>query len=241
MVVLNDTGEKELLVFMHIPKTGGSTLRRIIARQYQLEEIWTFGDIYKFKERIGKFSREQLTQIKCLQGHACFGKVDRYFTKPCTYITMLRKPVDRIISLYYYIINTPGCHLYDQVKDLKLKEFIMDKKFVFSNKNTQTRYVSGGNPPNLEKAKKNLDKYFSIVGLTEFFDISTFLMKEKFSWDNIDYNKKVNVTKNRPTKEELSKEVIDIIEEKNKLDIQLYDHAKKNLQKKIQNLNFKSK
>jgi hypothetical protein len=170
-------------------------------------------------------------KIKCLQGHACFGQVHPLFNKSYTYITILRNPIERIISLY--------CR-HGGAKNMTLKQFVTDKNFQFATESTQTRYTSAVNPPNLKKAKENLNKYFTVVGITDMFDESIFLMKKNLSWGKIDYTKK-NITSNRPTQEEIPEEVINIIKEKNSLDIKLYNYAKNNLKNQIRALDSKSK
>jgi len=230
MVNSFQNGER-LLVFMHIPKTGGSTLREIVARQYKSNEVWTFGTIYQFREKIGEISKDRIAQIKGLQGHACFGEVHRPFDKPFTYITMLRDPVERIISLH---------RRHGIGKNLSLNNFVTNPQFQFATRNTQTRYASAMSPPNLERAKNNFENYFAVVGITEMFDESIFMMKKKLGWGDINYRKK-NVTSNRPTREEVSNKVIEIIKEKNELDTELYNYAKERLKTQIQALDSNSK
>ncbi len=88
--------EAAKLVFMHLPKTGGTSLHSILGSQFETWETcperfnnltrWDQADLNAFNYYSGHFDWEN---IECLQG-------------PKKVITMLRTPADRIISLYYY-------------------------------------------------------------------------------------------------------------------------------------------
>ncbi|SDC82928.1 MULTISPECIES: sulfotransferase family 2 domain-containing protein [unclassified Candidatus Frackibacter] len=225
----------KLLIFMHIPKTGGITLRRIIDKQYDESKVFTG----KHKGAIGELEEDR-NQFRCVQGHVRFG-IHEYCPEPYTYITMIREPVDRMISEYYHIRRSPTNRFHERMQSINLKEYAISNEFA-SNSNRQVSILTGvkKDPFDLEKAdlkeaKRNLDEYFSVVGITERFDESLLLMKRELGWDNILYTKK-NVGQNRLPKEEVSNEVLDIIKERNKLDIELYNYAKNNLQEQINSL-----
>lgn len=230
---MNVGKQHSLIIFMHIPKTGGLTLRNIIDQQY------TKGEIFKFSRNGGKeipTNRMDFTKIRCLYGHNRFG-IHEQIAVPTTYITMLRNPINRVISTYYFILARPQNRLHQKVKNLTLEEFVTseDKDINIPVSNHQTRFLSGTQVPNIEKALNNMEESFKMVGITEMYNESVFLMKQELGWGNIDYQKK-NVSKNRPKHEEIPESVIELIKEKNKLDYILYDTAKANLIKGINQL-----
>lgn len=59
-------------------------------------------------------------------------------------------------------------------------------------------------------------------------------MKETLGWSNlvVDY-KRYNVNNNRPSKKQIPKELIEKLVSDNRLDLELYDYAKKLTQKKL--------
>jgi hypothetical protein len=77
----------------------------------------------------------------------------------------------------------------------------------------------------LPVAKKNLREHFSVVGLTEEFDLSLLLMKGVFAW-KIPFYLRRNVTRQRPRKEEISEATLRVIRDYNKFDMELYDYGK---------------
>src|SRR5205823_1324565 len=75
----------------------------------------------------------------------------------------------------------------------------------------------------LEIAKQNLTNSFHVIGLVERFEESLALMMASFGW-RISFYENRRVTKNRSAVEPRA---INMIREHNKLDIELYDFAKK--------------
>ncbi|MGM0876127.1 MAG: sulfotransferase family 2 domain-containing protein [Bacillota bacterium] len=222
-----------LLIFLHIPKTAGTSLRKIVERQYRLNEIVSFYGYESLENQLSKYSRENLRRKKCVLGHFRYG-IHSHFSKPYTYITMLRDPIESLISLYYFVHQNPNLPMYEQVKNKTFEEFI-------SNENVHNRltwYLAGEGPSNLQKAIENL-KDFHFVGITEMFDESVFLMKKKFGWNNVNYEK-LNVTKNRPKSKQIPNHVIEKVMEKNHLDIELYQYVKNSLKKEINALGLES-
>src|SRR5690625_7753957 len=83
-----------MLIFVHIPKTAGGSLISIISSQYNSHEIFRMG----FPE-VNTATRLN-NNIKCVLGHTFYGQHEEL--GPHIYITMLRDPIDRVISHYYY-------------------------------------------------------------------------------------------------------------------------------------------
>ncbi|SDN60276.1 Sulfotransferase family protein [Paenibacillus sp. yr247] len=247
--------QKEVILFIHIDKTAGQTLTKIIEDQYHISEVYKLKKPFTLETLLNEISKAKAskigcyfehleaylnqvpkgdTNINCIYGHIYFG-AHRFLNKPYTYITMLREPIDRVISHYYYL---QGKNHFKT--NTSFEDFISDNL----NRNVQTQYISGQftpkDTPDIQKAKENIDKYFSIVGITEMFDESLFLMKKQFGWQDINYSKK-NVTVNRPSRDQLSKEIIDLVKRHNELDIELYDYARNMLEQKIHTLDDQSK
>jgi hypothetical protein len=132
--------------------------------------------------------------------------------------------------------------MYKKAKNLTMKQFLQKEDFYIQTKNLQTRQLSGGGLPDLQTAKENMEKYFSVVGITEMYDESLFLMGQEYGWSNFDTNYKMkHVNSNRPVNEGLPEEVYEIIQKNNQLDKALYAFAKAELHKKISSLDHAAK
>ena len=236
MTNLTKSAEQEKsIIFVHIPKAAGSTLNKIIERQYEPKAIFSTKMALGVQESIAEFKKlpeARKREIKVIHGHMDFG-LHEYFPQTCTYITIIRDPVDRIISHYYFVLRTPQHYLYQKVtsKDMSLKDYVTSRISTELD-NGQTRVLSGVesigfgqcSTEMLESAKKNIREHFAVVGLTERFDETLMLLKRAFGWKNHFYVK-ANVTKNRPIKENFSKETLNLIEKYNELDIELYKYV----------------
>jgi hypothetical protein len=231
------SSKNKVLIFMHIPKTGGLTLRNIIDRQYKKTEILLHSRTAPPKRKLKK---RDFSRIKCVYGHNRFGQHEE-IPVPSTYITILRDPVSRVISTYYFILARKQNRMHHKIKNISLEEFVRsnDPDLMIPVSNHQTRYLSGESIPDLQKAKENIENHFSLVGITEMFDESIFLMKQELGWKNIFYTKQ-NVSTNRPKRDQISKDTLEIIKSKNDQDYELYDYAKQLLQDKLDGLNKQS-
>lgn len=226
-----------ILIVMHIPKTAGSTMRTFILDQYEP------GQVYRSYREYGYGKQDRLTgQTRCIIGHDPFGTHHRKLTKPYTYATMLRDPVERVLSEFFYLKRWPRHDPYIseelEKRNWELDYYLSstDEKFLKRTFNTQTRYASGQSSPcslDLEQAKSNLSRYFSVVGITDMFDESLDRMKNRFGWGDMPYRNR-NVAPKQPETEQPSEEQIAKIKEMNALDIQLYEWGKANMLNRLQ-------
>jgi hypothetical protein len=236
------------VIFLHLPKTAGTTLHTIINRQYSREAIHSFGpDAVAAVAALQTMPEAERAKIRLLQGHMPFG-LHTYLLQPTAYFTMLRDPVDRVMSEYYYARNIPAHYLYPFIveQNLSLPQAIEARVHVMLN-DAQTRLLSGvwGEVPfgemtadHLEQAKRNLAQC-TVVGLTERFDESLLLLQRAFGWQDIHYQR-ANVTQGRPPKENLAPADLAIIRQAQPLDRALHEYAQQLFaeQKKKYGLSF---
>lgn len=229
--------QEESLIFIHIPKAAGTTLDGIIRRHFPKNDIFSIDGTQRTLAEFKQFPEEKMQSIMCLTGHMPFG-LHEYLPRRCIYITLIRNPVDRIISEYYYIKRNPGHFLYDKVtsNNMPLHDFCSNYAANILS-NLQTGLISGRielevgisnrefSNDILEIAKKNICEYFTIAGVTERFDEMLILCKRFFGWRNIYYIKR-NVTKDRPSTTDIPEETLRLIEAANELDIELYNFTK---------------
>lgn len=225
------------LLFLHIPKTAGTTLKGIITRQYPGERLYVIGQdvigsIARFRTRaVSDYARTNI-----IQGHMSFG-LHRFMHPPFSYITILRDPIGRSISDYAFVTSTPQHPLYNSVHEMSFGEY-MTSGATGQLSNGQTRLLCGdcegenyGVPTkrhlenrDLETAQQNLKDHFMVVGLQEQFDETLILMRRTLGW-SYPYYFRENVTRRIMSEHDLTPEDLDIVKAQNTLDRALYDNA----------------
>jgi Sulfotransferase family len=129
-----------LIIFLHLPKTGGTTLARIIDRQYDSSSILPLYESM-FGNELSALPQNHLDRLRIVMGHLYFG-VHAFAARPCMYITILREPIDRVISHYYFVRHDPSNYLYELASKMTLKEFVESCGRQEPN-NDQTRLLAG--------------------------------------------------------------------------------------------------
>jgi hypothetical protein len=222
------------IIFIHIPKTGGATLTRLLLQQYPPAQVFVFN--YNFLAAVAQFSKKsqaELAEYRLFCGHLYFG-LDRQLPMPCTYFTFLREPVERVMSQYYYeqTRTVDGFGRPQKPLQFSLLDFVRLPQH-HEARNYQVRVLAGvravrGEPPvtraMLETAMENLNTRFSMVGLTEEYDTSLLLLQRAFDWHLPSYTRR-NVTKAKPSRSRIEPHVLEEIAEQNSLDSELYAFA----------------
>jgi hypothetical protein len=229
------------LIFVHPPKTAGSTLSRIMDWEYSPLEICDIdGRFYYWSlQRISRWPKERLAKMRLFKGHMPFG-LHRFMPQPASYITLLRDPVDRTASEYYYKRHRRTHLIAD--RDAKLMSF-EDYVRTVPYDNPQTKAIAGVEceydyhwytilpsyrfycgpctAETLEIAKENLSRYFCLVGLTERFEETLALAKVLFGWKIPCYTS-VREGSKRPKKEKISPRQRAVVAKYHQYDVELY-------------------
>lgn len=176
--------EREALVFTHIPKTAGTSLHEAIGAaldgNYAILTPATLSEI-EFKT------------IGGVGGHQPFLATPLSKTKrQLVHMTILRDPVDRMISFYKHVQARPN-HLlsrtYPQLNDKNLLEFVefLSEENYRDVQNLQCHMISGANSEaSFEKASRNLRNHFSLFGTVENMDLYLYRMAILLGVDKID-------------------------------------------------------
>ena len=229
--------DQNSLIFLHIPKTAGSTFHTILNKRYDAKHVQNvFGSRY-FEPEIKQFvetPNSDKSHIKLLKGHMPFG-LHKYMPSKSDYIAILRDPVERVISQFYYIKKNINNPLHETVEGNKmsLKEFVSSGVAIGMN-NGQCRFLNGDfdeypfdgcTEELLRQVKKHVDEHFIWLGLTERFDESILILRDKLGWKNEPNYIRANVSKTRKKSSSIDPSVLETIKAYNKFDIALYEYA----------------
>jgi len=240
------------LINFHMFKTAGTTMDRTIERQFPKEvSLYVKGGSPQNKEKsvnlLRSLSEKDKERIRYVWGGTFFG-VHEYLPGPYTYVTLIRDPVERVVSEYYHVLRTQDHPAHSEVvsRNMSLEDYVSSGMWL--SWNGQIRHLRGApeglasfgqtgplqlSEDDLETAKANIRGHF-LVGITERFDESLIALKRSFGWKtgNILYVKQ-KVAENRPSREAINPETIKLIEAHNELDIQLYEFAKQMFEERI--------
>ncbi len=253
---MNSSWNPELIIFTHIPKTAGTSLKQILNKNYDSDNIFLLYGDNPLKKSIklliddlnvtlqNEDTKESKNgqKIKVIGGHLGFGLHELIIPRYFTYMTLLRNPIERVISYYSHVKRYFNNQLGDKARSMTLKEFV-ERQVSIEVDNWQTRYLSGlgwqrfmlgtgshigygqCSEEMLKLAKSNLRRYY-IFGIQEKFESSLVLFSKVFGW-NFSTNLEVNVNAKRTRKEDLDRLTIDCIIKHNQLDMDLYVYAEK--------------
>jgi hypothetical protein len=212
---------RPLLVFVHINKTAGTTLRFILRSSYGARhcdvEPWhgAWSDP-PFSTADLKRVRKLYPRLASIAGHRVSGYVD--LEEPGTdfrYLTFLREPVALCASRFQYQLD------YRKKQNLEFEAWI-EKDWV---RNAQTQRIGGTTDP--RDAIQVIHRKEMFVGLTERFDESVVLLQALRAPDlDIAYAPE-NVAK----KSDVAKRLLAdpgtrrMIVDANEADLELYEHV----------------
>ena len=239
------------VIFLHLPKTAGTSLREILRQRYdptrtydepppprelveaQMADLRLRGARIdgplpsafapRFLSELASLDERRRRSFRLAMGHFWFG-VHEFLPQPSTYITLLRDPVDRVLSLYAHRTHVQGL-------DVSLERYVRDARDP-QVLNDQVRRI-GGDPSlalesvrvdrnTLELAKARLHEHFPVVGIAEDFEGTLRLLRDRFGWSEELPSVSENVSEWRPKAEEVPSELIAEIRELNALDLELY-------------------
>jgi len=232
--------KRDKVIFLHIPKTGGSTVRQLIGRQYPPGQTINLTRGNWRTNAMATVNRLTDTPDPLLvMGHFRFG-IHAYLPEPddWTYVTVLRHPIRRVISQYANV--TANQH--PDERQLRLRELdIVTFAGSLSHGERMTRWLAGlgmTDDPNkttkdpkplpvdaLERAKHNLRTRFSCVGLLEEFPATALMMQQTLGWKSAHYTVQ-NISRSGGGRAAVPPDIYAQLEKACASDLALYNFAK---------------
>ncbi len=228
------------LFFMHIPKCGGSSTIEGLYQTYNPYDVFRLdapasvsalnlfngeGGINEYRSRLLMYAMSS-NQYKLIAGHFIFDeRAYRAFSEKWSFITMIREPVSRFISHYFFNRFSKKNHY--RIND-ELQEFL-NKPDAADLGTMMLKYFSGSYAnANIETAKLNANK-FSTIGTLDSID--EFIAEIKAKHDivlpvtHLNKNPKTYSDQQKVLSTEFMKQINKVCEP----DIELYDYITSNI------------
>lgn len=190
--------EKETLhplVFQHIPKTAGVSVRSLISCNFHHDEILHVPDS---RWTDAQFAADSLDRYGFIHGHLHFAFVEPLLERSAV-ITFLRDPVERVLSLYFFLQKQdPNAHpdstvryVIEQARELSPEQFALHAHPTIRDMvcNYQLRVLLSGSQQErpmevwVETALRNLERYrFVGIADSDLISASVLAMSREFGW-----------------------------------------------------------
>lgn len=224
------------LLFIHIPKSAGTTFQTILAKVYSPADYCA---IYPDWETIKPVvvGHSWGTALRAVGGHFPYGLHEDAELRPLLneridYVTLLRDPVARVVSHFNHVMNGE----YPEHREVFERHPTIEK-FIEHEwaRDVQTsflldRKIEPDDDPEeaIRDAEAILRDRIKVVGLAERFDETLILCAEAFGWELPTYasaNRAIDRGKRIRVKD-LDKSVIDRIKAANPRDMAVYERGK---------------
>lgn len=225
-----------LWLFLHIPKTAGSSFRTTLARHLQPDcniniegRRGTKRRHVAFAEAIDEFlALDKDKHFVFASGHINMAeamRIQRNLGRPVRLLTMLREPVQRVISDYRYQL-TPAHPTHERFRTAfpTLESFAESPR----SQNKMLRYLAlPGEPVDVTIAR--LEQDFGLVGLVEMYALTMRLCSELIG-GNFAPDTSLNVTQATSGNEiAVGKKLLDRTRQLNEKDERLWLHFRDRL------------
>jgi len=215
--IMADRQSDEIIIFCHIPKTAGTTLQMLLRRHYGRFHLDVAGGTVYSRALLERDLRLH-PRVRSLAGHPLrpFADYGEYAERLRWY-TFLRQPIERCISHYQHAVEKHQA-------PRSFRDWVRDPE----NWNWHVRFLSGGQ--DLAAARQILEEKMRFVGLTERFDESLLLLRERLGLQDfaVAYGRPRNIARTGEVRRRVQasfEEYREEVTEHNRLDLELYDHV----------------
>lgn len=232
------------VVFIHIPKTAGSSLRSAMTSVLtgnELLSVYPRAEWATPARAVPDLPSERREAARLVFGHFSHG-LHRHFSQPTAYATVVRDPVERVLSAYFHEVRGIERRRVDGRPLTRWQQAIAEDEIdpvayargrppgrrVAHTQNLQTRMIAGvmhvdGDPEHpdlLELALANLPS-FAVLGTTQRLgDVAVHLVDAIGVDADLDVPE-LNRNVGRPRAGDLERADIEEIRDHNRLDVEL--------------------
>lgn len=250
-IQINPLSSNDQLIFIHIPKSAGTSVQNALCNCINLKYCVLLRDDIKSKEKFN----EKINSFQAISGHFSFNNINTKLTnqKKHIFITLLRNPLERILSLYHYIKITPQHYLNpilfnEQINIYTFLNKLLDYESIDLQKNSPSD-LQKNSPSEIRNTSyqmlvtpgltsqdsiKFIENNYHLVGITEMIGIAEEKLNVLLSNFTTPFKlKKINVTE-RKELINLDSKTLNFIHDINQIDFEIYEYFFKNQQKELE-------
>ncbi len=232
----------EKVIFLHIAKTGGTSLVEYFRQRLPQDAVLSHGDFISVNDN-PPLRADLVARNKFVSGHFGFDYINDYLSDAYSF-TFLRDPVARVLSFYKFCMHKDMQNRFAVARaagDLGINGFLVSMldAVVEVVDNQQTWQLASMyricdrqegrfncDDAVLEKAKENLAR-LSYVGFTESFDTCFKQIIDDVGLENPAKVPHEFRTRDPVDEEDLDSAVLARLRERLSLDVELYEHARR--------------
>jgi hypothetical protein len=219
------------LLFMHIPKTAGTSIRNAILTNYRKSEV-----IFLYPQEPGfpvqslsELPLEQRARSGLIVGHWVYYGAHESVPNECLYFTVVRDPISRVWSNYTHLMQSQDSRVLGHATRGSLEE-MFESKFRTDLDNMMVRYFAGTpyipvgsvNHDIYDMARRHLREAFPYVGQQQSVEKAYAWLKTKLDWNSSISVPAINVTEYDPAGQ-CSESDTKLIRHFNRWDCKLYE------------------
>lgn len=228
-------------MFEHIPKTGGVTLRGILAKKYGQPNLFLINsrDIKSSLDAFSRLSEKERSAYRVITGHGA-SIFEKYLHDPFR-VTIMREPVSLFISQYHFLKVSRGTVYFDDMQNIHSMEQYIEFALKNGQDNLLTRYLSNSmqwlvdeslpvpgmqnrGEELLSRAIERMHDFDAVINLSDF-DAGIFALSRMLGWN---YRIPLYKPSNRNTRKDksftLTPELLERMSDLLRFDIRLYKY-----------------
>ena len=252
----------EILIFFHVPKTGGSTMDGVFEHGLPGEYFHAHTGVTQssllvrptesIRQKFAALPPPARQAVRYVIGTHVSLDVAAIFDRPAKFFTIVREPVDRVISNFFYVRSATHIPSYPFIRNMTLEQYL-DSGIGLDFDNHQVRLLSGcpeldapwdptggpiSTPPverrHLDLAKRNIEEGFITAAPLESFTALVWFFKLLYDWPlHRTFFQIRNETPDRPRTEAVPEATRERLHEYNKYDAELYQWVKRRFSEQI--------
>lgn len=180
------TKHEEALCFLHVPKTGGLSLRSQLDRYFSPDRICWAEDV----NEVAELDPVSLSRAQLVRGHFLHADLSLFGEQVdlSHMVTLVRDPIDLAVSLYFHNRRDPDAPSHALASQTDLDGFFQTQE----GRDHVADFQSGSLISSLEPAWERIPRHdwpgvigehfdgFAAVGVTDLMDLSLFVIRTTF-------------------------------------------------------------